>query len=64
MAADFRVLLETGYAAEVARNLADRGHSAEMAPVCRLPDGGYCAASDHRKEGCAVGFEPRALGNL
>ena len=62
---DFRVLLETGYAPDVARDLADRGHNVEMAAeagfggaqlVCRLPDGGYCAASDHRKEGCAVGF--------
>ena len=62
---DFRVLLETGYAPEVAQDLAARGHHVEMAPeagfggaqlVCRLPDGGYCAASDHRKEGCAVGF--------
>ena len=62
---DFRVLLETGHAPEVARDLTARGHQVELAPeagfggaqlVCRLPDGGYCAASDHRKEGCAVGF--------
>ena len=61
---DFRVLLEAGYAPDVARELADRGHDVEMAEegfggaqlVCRLPDGGYCAASDHRREGCAVGF--------
>ena len=61
---DFRVLLESGYAPEVARELADRGHDVAMADegfggaqlVLRLPSGGYCAASDHRKEGCAVGF--------
>ena len=61
---DFRLLLEEGYAPEVAQALADRGHDVQMARggfggaqlVCRLPDGGYCAASDHRKEGGAVGF--------
>ena len=61
---DFGVLLETGYAPDVAQDLTDRGHDVEMAEegfggaqlVFRLPDGGYCAASDHRKEGCAVGF--------
>ena len=61
---DFRVLLEAGHPPEVARELAERGHDVEVAEegfggaqlVFRLPDGGYCAASDHRKEGCAVGF--------
>ena len=61
---DFRLLLEEGYAPDAAQALAHRGHDVAMAEhgfgggqlVCRLPDGGYCAASDHRKEGCAVGF--------
>ena len=63
---DFKVLLEAGYAASVAADLASRGHTVETVPgeavfggaqlICRLPDGGYCAASDHRKEGAAVGF--------
>ena len=63
---DFKVLLEAGYAAPVAADLASRGHAVETVPgeavfggaqlICRLPDGGYCAASDHRKEGAAVGF--------
>ena len=61
---DFRVLLEAGHDPALATELAARGHSVEVSPhefggaqlVYRLPDGGYCAASDHRKEGCAVGF--------
>ena len=62
---DFRVLLETGFDDAAARDLAARGHAVEVVPdnvfggaqlVHRLPDGGYCAASDHRKEGGAVGF--------
>ena len=62
---DFRVLLETGFDDAAARDLAARGHAVEVVPdnvfggaqlVHRLPDGGYCAASDHRKEGAAVGF--------
>ena len=63
---EFRLLLEAGHPPQVARALADRGHAVEFAPegvlfggaqlAHRLPDGGYCAASDHRKEGCAVGF--------
>ena len=62
---DFRVLLETGFDDAAARDLATRGHAVEVVPdnvfggaqlVHRLPDGGYCAASDHRKEGAAVGF--------
>ena len=62
---DYRVLLETGHAAGVAADLAARGHAVEVSDanvfggaqlVYRLEDGGYCAASDHRKEGCATGF--------
>ena len=66
VAPDFGVALEEGFAPGVAEALAARGHRLEMAAgqglfggaqlVYRLPDGGYCAASDHRKEGAAVGF--------
>ena len=61
----FGVALETGFSDELAKGLAARGHhiltgqhealfgGAQL--VFRLPDG-YCAASDHRKEGCAAGF--------
>ena len=63
---DFRVLLEEGHDPSVADELAARGHDVAIgAPrgtfggaqlIYRLPTGGYCAASDHRKEGAAVGF--------
>ena len=63
---DFRLLLEDGYDPGVASELAARGHDVAIgAPhgtfggaqlIYRLPTGGYCAASDHRKEGAAVGF--------
>lgn len=62
---DYRVLLETGFGADVAADLAGRGHDVQITDanvfggaqlVYRLDDGGYCAASDHRKEGAAVGF--------
>ena len=62
---NFEVALEPGFDPAVAADLARRGHNAAIVPgeglyggaqlVARLPDG-YCAASDHRKEGCAVGF--------
>ncbi|MCE2459947.1 MAG: gamma-glutamyltransferase family protein [Pseudomonadales bacterium] len=62
----FTVALEDGYPAGVAQDLADRGHAVETGAdhrlfggaqlIYRLPDGGYCAASDHRKEGAAIGF--------
>lgn len=62
----FDVLLETGYAPAVAAELGRRGHAVETVSgeavfggaqlICRLPGGGYCAASDHRKEGAALGF--------
>ena len=63
---EFTVALEEGYPLDVAQDLAERGHAVEVVAdhrlfggaqlICRLPDGGYCAASDHRKEGAAVGF--------
>ena len=62
---DFDVVLEGGLSNEIAQRLHDRGHSVstEMAEhrfggaqlIYRLTDG-YCAASDHRKEGSALGF--------
>lgn len=62
----FAVALENGYPRDVAQDLAERGHTVEVVAdhrlfggaqlIYRLPDGGYCAASDHRKEGAAVGF--------
>ena len=62
----FTVALEEGYAPGVAEDLADRGHAVETVAdhrlfggaqlIYRLPDGAYCAASDHRKEGAAIGF--------
>lgn len=59
------VALETGMPREIAEGLRRRGH--RIAPegstsfggaqlVRRLADGGYVAASDHRKDGQAVGF--------
>ena len=63
---EFTVALEDGYPPQVARDLAERGHAVEVVAdhrlfggaqlIYRLPDGGYCAASDHRKEGAAIGF--------
>ena len=63
---DFAVALEAGFEAPVARDLANRGHDVRLVAdeglfggaqlIYRLPNGGYCAASDHRKEGAAVGF--------
>ena len=63
---DFRLLLEDGHDPGVASELAARGHDVAIgAPhgtfggaqlVYRLPTGGYFGASDHRKEGAAVGY--------
>lgn len=62
---DGRVALEGGFSAAVVEELARRGHriitgqpeslfgGAQL--IYRLDDG-YCAASDHRKDGQAVGF--------
>jgi gamma-glutamyltranspeptidase/glutathione hydrolase len=62
---DFSVGLETGVPASIADGLAARGHRVRYEPhqhifggaqlIYRLADG-YCAASDHRKEGLAAGF--------
>ena len=62
----FDVVLEEGFDPRVAAELAERGHRVSVEPdrglfggaqlIARLPDGAYCAASDHRKEGMAVGF--------
>ena len=63
---DFALALEAGFDKQAARDLADRGHAVSLVAdetlfggaqlIHRLPDGGYCAASDHRKEGTAIGF--------
>ena len=63
---NFEVALEPGFSPAVAADLAARGHAAAIVPneglfggaqlIARLPSGGYFAASDHRKEGCAVGY--------
>jgi len=62
---DFTVGLENGIAPAVAKELARRGHNVRFEKfehvfggaqlIYRLDDG-YCAASDHRKEGLAIGF--------
>lgn len=62
---DFQIVLEKGYPEQVADSLQARGHSVTIGHdsnlfggaqlICRI-EGGYCAASDHRKEGCAIGF--------
>ena len=66
VAPDFSVTLEQGFDESVAPELARRGHTVRVVPddglfggaqlIYRLPNGGYCAASDHRKEGAALGF--------
>jgi gamma-glutamyltranspeptidase / glutathione hydrolase len=65
VAEDARLSLETGFGTEIREELKKRGHLlAENAPasvfggaqiIYRLPDG-YCAASDPRKDGQAVGY--------
>ena len=63
---DYTLALEMGFAPDVAAGLQKRGHNVAVvdgAPerfggaqlIYRLADG-YCAASDHRKEGLATGF--------
>lgn len=61
---DYTLALETGFPEEVAADLRQRGHRVVSAEppmfggaqlILRLADG-YCAASDHRKEGLAAGF--------
>ena len=63
---DLTVGLERGNSAALADGLAALGHTVRREEqehifggaqlIYRLNDGGYCAASDHRKEGQAVGF--------
>ena len=59
------VCLEPGFSQSIASALADRGHTIEWfdreylyggAQLIYRMDEGYCAGSDHRKEGLAVGF--------
>ena len=63
---DYTLALEDGFSDRVAAGLADRGHNVVRVDpdahlfggaqlIYRLDDG-YCAASDHRKEGLAAGF--------
>ena len=62
---DGRVALEEGFSASVVEELTGRGHQIILGQpgslfggaqlIYRLDDG-YCAASDHRKDGQAVGF--------
>ncbi len=61
----FDVALEIGTDPKVAAQMAAKGHCVAIEAnenlfggaqlICRI-DEGYCAASDHRKEGCAIGF--------
>ncbi len=62
---DFSVGLEHGFSKHVAAGLAERGHRVRYDDqestfggaqlIYRLADG-YCGASDHRKEGLALGY--------
>ena len=62
---DYRLALETGTSPKTIKALEERGHDAVLVTdeglfggaqlICCLEDG-YCAASDHRKEGMAAGF--------
>ncbi|MBN1829498.1 MAG: gamma-glutamyltransferase family protein [Deltaproteobacteria bacterium] len=61
----FRVLLEPGFDHAVAEELSRRGHAVVTgasesnfggAQMIYKLDNGFCAASDHRKDGQAVGF--------
>ena len=64
--ADFSVCLEERVPATVKEELVKRGHrivNPEIpmfgfggAQLIHRLDDGYCAASDHRKDGCAIGF--------
>ena len=64
---DFSIGLEPALAEKVGAELVRRGHRIAAAEsvnfafggaqlVWRFADGGYCGASDHRKDGCAIGF--------
>ena len=62
---DFQLAIEPGFDPNLAGGLQDRGHRLIVDPapktfggaqlIARLKDG-YCAASDHRKDGMAMGF--------
>lgn len=65
VAEDFRLALEPGLPDGIAAELTGRGHKLMPNPPTRLFGGaqliaclpnGYCGASDHRKDGQAVGF--------
>jgi gamma-glutamyltranspeptidase/glutathione hydrolase len=62
---DFSLVLESDFASSTADGLRLRGHTVIREPLPRLfggaqlvyrLDSGYCAASDHRKDGQPVGF--------
>ena len=64
---DKRILLESGFDAEVRKDLAARGHPLEAesdemiyrmggAQLIEKTDSGYIGGSDHRKDGMAAGF--------
>ncbi len=63
---DFALVLESGFADPVRDELERRGQRFSERPpmfafggaqlIYRLDNGAYCAASDHRKDGQAVGF--------
>jgi gamma-glutamyltranspeptidase/glutathione hydrolase len=62
---NFRIALEPGFSPQVVTELKRRGHSIIENPPSYLYGGaqliyclenGYCAASDHRKDGQALGF--------
>jgi len=62
---DFELALEAGIGDSVTADLVDRGHKIIPNPPVKLFGGaqliakiqdGYCAASDHRKDGQAVGY--------
>ena len=62
---DFQLALEPGFSVQVADELRKRGHRLVSDPATKIFGGaqlisrvkdGYCAASDHRKDGQAIGF--------
>ena len=62
---DFQLAIEPGFDARVADALQDRGHRLVLDPALKMFGGaqliatlenGYCGASDHRKDGQAIGF--------
>ncbi|MCU0722158.1 MAG: gamma-glutamyltransferase family protein [Planctomycetes bacterium] len=62
---DFKVAVEPGFGPGVVEELRRRGHEVEVDPselrfggaqIVLKTESGYCAASDHRKDGQAAGF--------